>query len=235
MNTDCYRDYYKHLHGCNCQALNDRHEALRSLRGHFQPWLPAAPDARILDLGCGQGAFLSAFHELGFRRMTGVDLGEENVAAARAQGFAVHCVEAGAFLAATTEHFDLVFARDILEHIPRPQQGPLLQQIRARLAAGGRLIAHVPNMASPIGQVIQHTDITHATAFTPESLRQLLRMHGFTVAATCAVAPLADSPVGRCRWLCWFVRVAFLRLDWLIHTGTVGPAVLTPTFFCVAE
>lgn len=82
--------------------------------------LPLSPSARILDVGCGSGYFLSFFRERGFSKSIGIDLSKEGLKNCyRDYGF-----ELGkdVFLMDATKttfpsrSFDLIFSEGILEH-----------------------------------------------------------------------------------------------------------------------
>lgn len=125
--------------------------------------LLAAPGARLLDLGCGQGllgtlcraaATLAAEGHwpagwappplpLGYR---GIELVAKDVARGRqalpAQA-PVWTIEAGDLRTAELGQAELVVVLDVLHYLPAGDQGPLLSRIHAALPVGGRLIARL--------------------------------------------------------------------------------------------
>ena len=98
-----------------------------------------------LDIGCGKGAFLRAFHRLrpGWR-CAGVEPSTEEAALARRETpFEIH---EGMFgdVPLGRGRFDLVTIMHVLEHVSRPSA--VVQQIRDILAPGGLLFVEVPNV-----------------------------------------------------------------------------------------
>jgi SAM-dependent methyltransferase len=101
--------------------------------------LALAPDARILDAGCGSGRMLD---ELGMRgRVTGVDENPGAVAATRHRGHsAMRCnIEQMPFADAS---FDLVTCLDVIEHTPDDCR--TLRELRRVTRPGGTLLVTVP-------------------------------------------------------------------------------------------
>lgn len=109
-----------------------------------------APPARVLDLGCGDGALALRLADAGYE-VTGVDLAEESplgdepgVAYQR-----VDLTDAGArtaFAEAHAAEFDLVLLIEVIEHVRDPWAAV---ETCARLARpGGTLIVSTPNITS---------------------------------------------------------------------------------------
>ena len=127
---------------------------------------------RLLDFGCGNGAFLAAFGRArpGWR-LTGLD----QCAVHRAAILALPGVEA--FLteppAPGAAPFDLVAMIHSLEHLPDPA-GALRETARL-LAPGGRLFLETPDIAtSPFDLVIAD----HVSHFTAATLTAVVRRAG---------------------------------------------------------
>jgi SAM-dependent methyltransferase len=102
--------------------------------------LPLAPDPRFLDAGCGSGRTLDELATYG--RVSGIDLSEAAVAAARRRGHDdvhVAAVEELPFPDAT---FDVVTCLDVIEHT-RDDQVTLAELLRVT-RPGGLLLATVP-------------------------------------------------------------------------------------------
>jgi SAM-dependent methyltransferase len=106
--------------------------------------LPPLGGARVLDLGCGFGAFARWACEMGAASVLGVDLSENMLARARAQ---THDPRVTYYLA-DIEHlelpdasFDLVYSSLTLHYIE--DFGTMCAKIRRLLARGGRLVFSV--------------------------------------------------------------------------------------------
>ncbi len=139
----------------------------------------AVPDTgRLLDFGCGNGAFLRSFSKLFSRwRLEGAELDEKH----REEILAIPGVEqfhADASCGSVEGTFDLISMVHVLEHVADPVK--LLQSMGAKLAPGGRLLVQVPNWESnPFDLVI----VDHSTHFTTASLAQVGRRAGLVPVA----------------------------------------------------
>ena len=72
--------------------------------------------------------------------------------------------------------FDVVFAKAIVEHIPRPDLLPLVRALARSLRPGGRVIIDVPNMDWILASHERYMDMTHESGFTRESLTTMLSL-----------------------------------------------------------
>jgi SAM-dependent methyltransferase len=139
---------------------------------------------RLLDFGCGNGKFLRRMAALGWD-VTGLDLGEQAVAAVRGSGLK-------GFLG-TLPHaelgprsFDVITMRQSLEHVPNPRE--VLAGAHALLDDNGLLVVNVPNYASweisYFGDAALSLQLPrHLLHFTPTTLRALLERSGFEVSS----------------------------------------------------
>jgi len=134
-------------------------------------------------VGCGDGKLLVALAEQGFA-CTGVELNErvgERLPPGGAIRVSVGPLEQAAFPAA---HFRIVVLRHVLEHLRDPLG--TLAEIRRVLAADGRLVIAVPNLASWQARFARqhwfHLDLPrHLFHFTPATLARALAQSGFRV------------------------------------------------------
>ncbi|HPF71174.1 MAG TPA: methyltransferase domain-containing protein, partial [Candidatus Krumholzibacteria bacterium] len=114
-------------------------------RREMRRFVPAEA-RRILDVGCGAGAFGAGLKdERPGLEVWGVEMDPE--AAARARTVLDRVLEGDAAGVAPTlagERFDAIVLNDVLEHVLEPEA--LLALLRPLLADGGRLVASVPNI-----------------------------------------------------------------------------------------
>jgi 2-polyprenyl-3-methyl-5-hydroxy-6-metoxy-1,4-benzoquinol methylase len=137
---------------------------------------------KLLDIGCGTGAFLSVMKKAGWevsglepdpgardhaKRLHGLDIEEPEK---------LFAMEAGGFDAITMWH--------VLEHVHRLH--PYLETVHKLLRPGGSLLIAVPNFqsldATEYGEFWAAYDVPrHLYHFSPDSMRSLLEQKGFSL------------------------------------------------------
>ena len=144
------------------------------------PRIPS-PEARVLDVGCASGRLLANIRERGFPRVTGLDPSPACAAtAARLYSIPVRTMTLGE-IAASGERFDVVIMVGVLEHL-RDLDAAFLQ-LRTLLSPGGLLYVEVPDVtafADWPNAPYQDFSTEHINFFSPISLGNLMRRHGFT-------------------------------------------------------
>jgi len=145
-------------------------------------WLPRArPGARLLDIGCGNGKFLSVARQDGWS-VSGIDLDERALAVARAEG---HSVQQGTVADLSAEHFgayDAVTISHVIEHVPDPLAD--IRQAFRLLRPGGFLYLETPNIdalgAQEFGARWRGMEAPrHFILFTRSGLQALIARAGF--------------------------------------------------------
>jgi SAM-dependent methyltransferase len=110
----------------------------------LQSMLPPLEGLRVLDLGCGFGAFVRWAQQMGAARVLGIDQSQNMLARARAQtqdprvNYALADIE---HLALPEAAFDLVYSSLTLHYMAN--FGAVCGTIRRLLALGGRLVFSV--------------------------------------------------------------------------------------------
>lgn len=110
----------------------------------------AAPEGRVLDVGCGTGFLLERLADRGFSG-TGVDLSPESVAHANRRLAEVGAAdrlhaEVGSAYEPPAGPWDLITLTDVLEHLEDPRA--CLRALRRELAPDGLLVISTPNRRS---------------------------------------------------------------------------------------
>lgn len=123
--------FYERLHSRDEYYLQEKWEfgeAMRCLDG-------LAKEARLLEIGCGTGAFLDRCRDAGFNQVRGLELNQRARQACRDKGHDVRD-ELMEQMVASAESLDVVCAFQVLEHVPDPigflrcgQAGPARGQI----------------------------------------------------------------------------------------------------------
>lgn len=152
------------------------------------------PGSRLLDIGCGSGAWAPMLRDLGVESLVGVDVSERSVRAGGERYDQVVCspIETVNLGELGEERFDTIVAADVLEHLVDPWRE--LQRWRDWVTPGGELVISVPNLRdlrlmaglairgrfdySDHGGVM---DRTHLRWFTAASMTDELRTAGWSV------------------------------------------------------
>ncbi len=211
--------------------------------GRFRPHrleLPVFGQGRLLDFGCGSGAFLRHMADQGWTA-TGLDLSSDTIERVHAelglrvlQGTLPH----PAFEAASLE---VVTMWESLEHVHEPLA--VLGEAHRLLVPGGRLMVSAPNIGSLparwFGPAWYGLDLPrHLVHFSPVTLRAMVERAGFEVVSvgmgwdsgwTQQSAHL-HRRLGRSpRWLGWCRRrlLASLLGRWCLLTGQSDSLILT--------
>lgn len=144
------------------------------------PKLPVG-GGRLLDVGCGNGAFLALARQTGWE-VQGLDFDQGAVNAARSRGLDVRHggIE---LLADVSNAYDVVTLSHVVEHVHDPIT--LLANIQRLLKPGGRLWLKTPNLASvganEFGSDWRDMDPPrHLVLFNRGSLQSALRRAGFS-------------------------------------------------------
>jgi 2-polyprenyl-3-methyl-5-hydroxy-6-metoxy-1,4-benzoquinol methylase len=179
-------------------------ESFPNFKKKYHAFLPKSNEAKIIELGCGDGLFMLWLNTLGFNNVYGCDISDEQLNIARAAGVdsAVKC-DIFEFLCQYEDKADLIVLRDVLEHFSKSEIYKILDLCRSKLCNGGGLLLHVPNAESPFFGRIRYGDFTHEQAFTMNSLNQILKTTGYDCVKfksdEGSVSGLRNIP----RYICW--------------------------------
>lgn len=185
----------------------------------YLPLLDDIPrDGAVLELGCGPGNMMTYLKDKGFERVEGIDISAEQVEIASRAG--LQATAADVF-----EHLDgsrrwrALLALDFVEHFSKDELMRLVPAMRRSLEPGGVLILQTPNGSGLFPHQIVYGDLTHMTIFTPESLRQLLRLHGLGDFRFSETGPAPKDLKGRLRLAAWRCIRGAANLVRAIETG----------------
>ncbi len=196
---------------------------------------PSDLTARIVDLGCGEGALLRALAAHGYRDARGVDTSPEQVAAAVARGSQVVCGDLLETLRAMPDASqDVVVAFDVLEHFKKDEVLELGDHVHRVLRRDGRFIVHVPNGSALLGAPTFFSDLTHEICFTPHSMRQLMSVIGFSDVRIEEDAPTVHGVKSGARWLLWQALRQGVRFAQAVETGVWSGGVYSQNLLAIA-
>jgi SAM-dependent methyltransferase len=150
------------------QSLAD-HYIARFARGD----LGVAPDgARVMDLGAGEGGSVDQFREVApGARWVGVDISDSVESRARTRDDAEFVIFDGVHLPFEDASFDLVYCKQVLEHVAHP--APLMAEVARVLRPGGALVGSTSQL-----------EAFHSRSrfnYTPFGLAELMRESGLDV------------------------------------------------------
>jgi 2-polyprenyl-3-methyl-5-hydroxy-6-metoxy-1,4-benzoquinol methylase len=143
--------------------------------------LPCTPGLKLLDIGCGNGAFLHFARERGWI-VEGIDFDSKAVETARSLGIQV---EQGGVekYGALSEQFDYITLSHVIEHVHDP--AALLAACKRLLKPGGALWLETPNISS-LGHKIFGAawrglePPRHLYLFSEKSISSCLKNAGFS-------------------------------------------------------
>lgn len=143
----------------------------------------AGSRGRLLDVGAGNGEFLSLAAQAGFDAV-GLEPGAEGAALAGRRAPNARVVVTGLMEADLAPHsFEIVTAWDVFEHLIDPRSA--VARISEWLAPGGHFLLQVPNGASLTARILGRRWPLllreHLSYFDGQSLRRLLEPAGFRV------------------------------------------------------
>lgn len=176
--------------------------------------------AQIIDVACGHGAFVHFLHENGYVNAKGFDISKEQIDMGNKLGIQnLFCMELDEYFENNNENADVFLLIDIIEHLPTYEIMGLFGVLHNRLNAGGKIIIHVPNAEGLFGMRIRYGDITHETAFTPNSIKQLLRTIGFSDISCFEDKPIVHGFKSFLRRAIWDSFTLYHRLLLMAETG----------------
>jgi len=137
---------------------------------------------RLLDIGCGNGAYLAIMKHLGWE-VAGIEVDPE-AARIASSNFDIH-VHVGdiATVPFDAKSFDVITISHVIEDVPEPVK--FLREARRLLKSGGKIVIVTPNLQS-LGARLFGTDWycldppRHLVLLTPRSLGLILEKAGFS-------------------------------------------------------
>jgi SAM-dependent methyltransferase len=199
-------------------------------------------DRRILDIGCGIGAFVGRLREFS-ERVVGVDVDEESV---RRGGYDLPnlTLAVGERLPFADGSFDVVLLHEVIEHVH--DDVATLREARRVLAPGGRVVVFCPNRMFPfethgvflgkryvfgnvplvnyLPDLLRDRLVPHARVYTKARLRRVYRgarlrpfVHSYVFPAFDHVGARRKTLGRLLRWLLYPLENTGLRIFGLSH------------------
>lgn len=184
---------------------------------------------KILDVGCGEGRFLSILKEFGNPEweLTGLDFDAQAVEKCRKRGFRAEAKRIEDF--DPEEKFDAVIMFQLIEHVEDPLG--VIRKVRERLLPGGVFIIETPNPAGRDYHWFKDSYWSHYhfprhwNLFTREHLKKILTDSGFEIAEEASLLAAAS----------WIISLHNLLYDkkypgWLVKFFTFRNPLLLGIF-----
>lgn len=175
-------NYFCHYSKMNDLSTYGRQRNWNSYRRIWGPLLPAAKDARILDIGCGAGLLMEWLVKgAGYAHVFGIDVDPGQIAFAKSLGLNSELVNDASFWINQQAPFDVILMTDVLEHLSKETSCLLLASAFRALKPEGRFIVRVPNANSTFASRYRYIDSTHRRSYAESSLAYDLESAGFEV------------------------------------------------------
>jgi len=166
------------------------------------------PSGRLLEIGCGSGAFLSLAEQRGYR-VTGIDADTSAIKTAR-QAYRlknVRAVSIEELLNDSVERlFDVICLFDVLEHL----QDPLatMQGLAAMLSDSGKIVCSVPSHQRWPHWFAGDVDLPphHLTLWSRPSLAKCFEKAGLRAAMAIRSPLLGENLLNQANWRCSMLR-----------------------------
>jgi 2-polyprenyl-3-methyl-5-hydroxy-6-metoxy-1,4-benzoquinol methylase len=224
-----YQDkiFSKYVSGHLSHAYGNAYKEIESFKKQFPVWqkyfgkfLPEDKKIKIIDLGCGNGSFVYWLQVLGYQNVEGIDISEEQVALAKKIGIKnIQKADIFDYLKDKKETFDLIFTRDIIEHIRKEDVLKFLGIIFLSLKKGGGLVIQTPNAENLFFGRLRYIDFTHESGFTSNSLYQILTITGFREIKSYPAGPVIHGLKSFIRYILWKLIQLVIRFYLLVETG----------------
>jgi len=162
-----------------------------NVREEMLKYLPETAK-KILDIGCGNGAFSSLVKEKNNAEVWGIELMEEEAKVAVTVLDKVLVGNCEKHIEGLPEqYFDVIYLNDVLEHLVDPYS--VLEILKSKLAPNGVVISSIPNVRffRTFSKVLFAKDWkyeghgvmdkTHLRFFTGKSIRRMYEELGYTI------------------------------------------------------
>lgn len=233
-----YRERYDGSYGA-AESSADRQPVFASVLAHLLEW--RKPPGRLLDIGCGDGAFMMLCREAGWT-CAGVEVSQGAAARARSKGCAVYSPdELGR---STAGQFDVVALVNVLETVTDPvaivratigQMKP--QAILAIRVSNGLFHQNIRRPVRWCGA--QYDQAFHMFSYSPDALRTLIESSGFEVLSLRNSAPSLGPVTSANSWgrrLKWrLVGGGLSMVAAIAYRLSAGRLVWAPSFELIAK
>lgn len=204
------------------QSLDDVRKQFPIWWTYFGRFLPEDKNSRLLDLGCGNGGLVYWLGALGYENTEGIDVSGEQIENAKRLGIKnIHQINLKDFLKDKKDIYDVIFARDLLEHFNKEEiKEEILEVVYRALKKDGVVVIQTVNAENLLWGRLRYADFTHEIAFTKESASQVLRLSGFEQIEVYPQRPVVYGAKSFIRYIAWRLLEIFFHLYLLVEIGS---------------
>jgi cyclopropane fatty-acyl-phospholipid synthase-like methyltransferase len=179
-------------------------------------------DAKILEIGCGNGTFLNYLKIKGFVNLRGIDMSAQYLEQGKQMGHDnIHLGDLFEELSRNNK-YDLIIAIDVLEHFQRDDIMKIFDLVIKSLNFGGLFLFQVPNGHGVFSKIIFYSDFTHETLFSKDSILQTSGVLGFTEAKFSESSPRVIGFKDMLRFVFWKGFSYIYKFIYFVETGRRG-------------
>ena len=233
-----YRESYDGSYGA-AESSADRQPVFASVLAHLSDW--RRPPGRLLDIGCGDGAFMMLCREAGWT-CAGVEVSQGAATRARAKGCTV--ISPAELDQSTVGQFDVVTLVNVLETVTDP--AAIVRAMTQQIKPQGIIAVRVSNglfhqrMRAPVRWCgAQYDQAFHLFSYSPNALRTLVETSGFEVLSLRNSAPSLGPVISANSWgrrLKWRLAGSGLSIvAALAYWLRAGRLVWAPSFELIAR
>ncbi len=158
--------------------------------GYAVRYLPHQSGGRLLDVGCGNGAFIAWMQQLGWE-VEGIELDPITAELAQKRGLTIHCDNVEA-LQLPPDRFDAITLTHVTEHFFHPRN--VFRILHRWLKPGGALVSFSPNPRGALRRIFRHhwyelDPPRHIFLPSATAYRRLLEPLGFEVKTRTSMRP----------------------------------------------
>jgi len=140
------------------------------------------PNAKVLDIGCGDGSALSMLKRMGYDHLYGSEIDPELCKRVEKKGIKTFCTVDITDAKLKNHFFDLVRMSHVLEHVYNPRETIVF--LRDKISPNGSLMIGVPNSGSLAARLFGRYFCglqlpTHLYQFNKKNIKQLLHDENF--------------------------------------------------------
>jgi len=234
------KNYGKRIYSLNFNYSEKEYRRyVKKFQMIYRRFLPKDINSQIIDLGCGAGHFLYFLNSLGYKKISGVDISEDQIEQARRKVNA-NLFSAGVFefLNSDKNQYDLIVCNHLIEHFSIEEFEKLIKIMLERLSANGKIIITTPNGSSIWAGYSFFSDITHKHLYTAESFLGLLYDLPVNLDFFEEGSAPYDIP-STLRWLLWKTRLVYLKILFLIDVGPwrnkSKPMIFSSNLICIIK